>query len=157
MPVIAVERVSATIAVRAKVRSSMHRLVVVAIIVTGCGEHGTSNPPPVDSKPPVDMPPPPVDMPPPPPDAPSGVTCGQKDDPVILNFTCHVIWSQCTDSSTYDLFCNIQNVGGNVFSLCDCTQNGVKGEQFISTTVCMSTTFEEVEAVVNEKCLWNIH
>ena len=134
----------------------MNRLVVVAIIVTGCSEQGSSNPPPVDSPPPVDTKPP-VDMPPPPDSPPPGVACTQKDNPVLLPFTCHVIWSQCTDNGTYDLTCNIQNVGGNVFSLCDCTQNGVKGEQFISTTVCMSTTFEEVEAVANEKCMWMIH
>lgn len=133
----------------------MHRSVVIALLAVGCSEPGTSTPPvdgappPGDSQPPIDAPP--VDAP------PSGVTCAQKDNPVLLGFTCQVIWSQCSDQSTYHLSCTIQNVAGNVFSLCDCTEDGVKGEQFISTTVCMSTTFEEVEAVVNEKCMWMIH
>jgi hypothetical protein len=135
-----------------------HPLWLLLILASACGEKTGPGPGTVDAPIVADAPRPPDAPPLPPVDAaPQGVVCAMKDPVVQIGFTCHIVWSQCTDQSTYDLSCRIQNVAGNVFSLCDCTQDGVAGAQFISTTVCGSTEFSQVEAVVNDKCGWDVH
>jgi hypothetical protein len=129
-----------------------HRLACLLIVIA-CGDKKASEPE-IDAAPePIDAPPPDA---PPPIDAFEGVFCALKDPVVQLGFTCHIVWSQCTDQATYDLDCRIQNVGGNVFSLCDCTLNGAPSGQFISTTICSSTTFGQVEAIANPECGWDL-
>lgn len=91
------------------------------------------------------------------PDAqPSGVQCLAKDAPVQIGYTCSFDWTQCSDQRSYGIECHIENLAGNVFSLCDCKENSVAGAEFLSSTVCSSTSWEEAEAVVNEKCGWTL-
>ncbi|HEU0029469.1 MAG TPA: hypothetical protein VFQ53_02465 [Kofleriaceae bacterium] len=136
----------------------MSRLAALALVVVafGCGGGKGDDDEPVL----VDAPKPPIDSPvvidaPPTPDAPPpGVTCQMKDPVVQLGFTCDFVWSMCSDAATYEVNCRIQNVGGNVFSLCDCKLNGGAAGQFISTMICGSTEWTQVEAIANPECGW---
>ena len=87
---------------------------------------------------------------------PVGTVCSTKEAPVQLGYTCVMEWSVCSDQTLYGVDCRIQNLAGNIFSLCDCSQNGTKGEEFISSTLCSSTNWEEAQAIVNENCGWDL-
>lgn len=88
--------------------------------------------------------------------APLGTACQAKDPVVQLGYTCNFVWSQCSDGDNYTLDCQIENVGGNVFSLCDCIVNGSVGMQTLSSQVCSQADWPSVEAIVNDKCGWDL-
>lgn len=86
----------------------------------------------------------------------SGNVCQAKDAPVQLVNTCMFQWSSCDDGRTYAFECNIQNVAGNVFSLCNCFENGVMDEADKIVDICGASDWAEVEAIVNEQCGWDL-
>lgn len=87
---------------------------------------------------------------------PSGTQCQAKDAPIQLSRTCTFEWDACSDSGNYAFVCNIQNVGGNVFSLCNCYENGVKDEADKIVSICGLSDWAEVEVIVNEQCGWDL-
>lgn len=86
----------------------------------------------------------------------TGTTCQTKDVPIQLINTCMFEWSACDDGVEYGFRCDIQNVAGNVFSLCNCFRNGVKDEADKIVDVCGAADWSSVEAIVNEECGWDL-
>ena len=94
----------------------------------------------------------PPDMPP----EPSGTACQTKDVPVRLANTCYFEWGTCSDGVEYRFDCNIQNIAGNIFSLCNCFENGVMDEADKIVDICGLADWADIEAVVNEQCGWDL-
>lgn len=89
-------------------------------------------------------------------DAPVGTTCAVKEPIVQVLHTCQFQWRQCTGGADRTLDCQVVGVAGHVFSACSCIVGGQTTMQFTSSTVCDSTTWTQVEAVVNAECGWNL-
>ncbi|MBZ0238922.1 MAG: hypothetical protein K8M05_41810 [Deltaproteobacteria bacterium] len=89
-------------------------------------------------------------------DAPAGTTCAVKEPIVQLIYTCQFAWRQCTGGADRMLDCQITAVGSLRFSLCSCMVGGQTTTQFTSETVCGSTAWSQVEAIVNTQCGWDL-
>ncbi len=86
----------------------------------------------------------------------TGTICQNAEAPIQLAKTCQFEWSSCEDGVDYKFRCDIQNLAGNIFSLCNCYENGVKDPADKIVDVCTAADWAEVKAIVNEECGWDL-
>ncbi len=86
----------------------------------------------------------------------TGTVCQNAEAPIQLAKTCQFEWSSCEDGVDYKFRCDIKNLAGNIFSLCNCYKNGVKDPADKIVDVCSAQDWESIEAIVNEQCGWDL-
>jgi hypothetical protein len=85
-----------------------------------------------------------------------GTICQNAEAPIQLAKTCQFEWSSCEDGVDYSFRCDIKNLAGNIFSLCNCYENGVKDPADKIVDVCSAQDWASIEAIVNEECGWDL-